>query len=473
MPHGFGFESDVILICYFLSIDVNTISNASCSGFHPEDVMVKYAVRALIISVLSLSPGLAQSQQPQRAKPSPVAKKQEQSKPPAPAKPTQTEAARLEAACDAKDSQACFDLAFLHWSAKATGWVESKRGSDAFDKGIAIDAAKTVASQEQRCAAENARACTTLAMLYQDGQGVTKDAAKAAAFFQKACEAGDAWGCLNLGYLLDAGSGVTQDKARAFEFFQKGCEADLPTGCLDVANTYFIGKTVAKDQVKSTSFYQRACDGGYARGCFNAAVAYGEGLGVAKDDVRATEMYQRACDHGHGDGCANLGFAYYRGNGVAKDAERAAALYEKGCGSGSKQACSNFWALHQERQGARNINCKGISYKIGGLQTVMPAGAEVVMTDVVYVGRHFNVAVPTGGGGIKVSTASVTALDASGTPQGQPLSLQCQSSQWNDKTRRAETACSDASMNIELQVLPVGIGGAIITTATCIEASGK
>lgn len=435
--------------------------------------MTQYTVCIVIVLMSCFSQGLAQSKSSQSPKAAASAKKSPLAQPTAAVKPPQTEAARLEAACDTKDLQACFDLAFLHWSGKATGWVESKRGSDAFGKGIAVDAAKAAATQEQRCMAGNARSCATLAMMHQDGQGVPKDEAKAAGFFLKACDAGDAWGCLNLGYLFDAGTGVTQDKARAFELFQKGCEAGLPTGCFDVGNTYFVGKTVAQDQTKSTNFYQRACAGGYARACFNAAVAYSEGLGVARDFVRAAELNQRACDHGAGDGCANLGFAFFSGNGVAKDEERASALYEKGCDAGSRQACNNFWALHQERRGTININCKGVPYRINELKTLMPAGAEVRMMDVVYVGRHFNVAVPTGGGGIQVATVSLTALDASGKEEGQPLLLQCQSSQWDDKRRRVEATCGDASMSIVIQVLPVGIGGTILTAATCVGTSGK
>jgi len=95
------------------------------------------------------------------------------------------------------------------------------------------------------------------------------------------------------------------------------------------------------------------------------------------------------------------------------------------------------------------------------------------MMDVAYVGRHFNVAFPTGGGGIQLATMSIAALDANGTPTEQPRVLPCLNSRWDDKTRRLEAVCGDASVNVALQVLPVGIGGVIIAEATCATPGVK
>jgi TPR repeat protein len=48
---------------------------------------------------------------------------------------------------------------------------------------------------EQACNADDTEGCFNLGLLYEKGLGVPKDAARAAGFFRKACAGGDAEGC--------------------------------------------------------------------------------------------------------------------------------------------------------------------------------------------------------------------------------------------------------------------------------------
>jgi TPR repeat protein len=290
----------------------------------------------------------------------------------------------IERRCDAKDIQACFDLAQMYWTGAVTGWWEDTKGMEAFRRGLAIDQEKAHTSQENACNAGKAVACDSLALMYNDGEGVPQDWAKAATLYQKACNAGNAngcnnlgrmyingkgvaqdkakaaslyqqacdggnaWGCDNLGWMLEHGDSAAPDQTRAVQLYQKGCDAGLAGGCTNIGRMYYNGAGVAQDQAKAAVLYQKACDGGSAWGCNNLGWMLEHGESVAPDPTRAVQLYQRGCDAGLGDGCNNLGRMYYNGTGVAQDQAKAAVLYQKACDAGSGWGCSNLGGMLEQ-----------------------------------------------------------------------------------------------------------------------------
>ena len=101
-------------------------------------------------------------------------------------------------------------------------------GSEAYVKG---DYQKAAELWQKACDSGEAKGCSRLGFLYQDGQGVNQDYQKAAQLYQKACDSGEANGYFNLGALYGNGLGVKQNFSTAKQYFGKACELGLQLGC--------------------------------------------------------------------------------------------------------------------------------------------------------------------------------------------------------------------------------------------------
>jgi hypothetical protein len=255
----------------------------------------------------------------------------------------------IERRCNAKEIQACFDLAQMYWEGRVTGRCEEGKGMTEFRNALAIDKEQARASQQSACDAGNASGCFSLGLMYENGEGVVQDRAKAVATYQKACEAGNANGCNNLGRMLEHGEGVAQNKAQAVALYQKACDAGNAWGCNNLGWMLERGESVAQDTAKAAVLYQKACDFGIALACNNLGLMYANGTGAARDKAQAVALYQKACDAGNAWGCNNLGWMLEHGEGVAQDTAKAAALYQKACNAEIALACNNLRLMKDNR----------------------------------------------------------------------------------------------------------------------------
>ena len=248
----------------------------------------------------------------------------------------------IERRCDAKEIQACFDLAQMYWDGRVTGWWEGTKAMTEFRNALAISQAQARASQEDACASGNGSSCFNLGLMHETGEGAGKDKAKAAALYQRACDAGNALACDQLGFMHERGEGVVRDRAKAAALRQKACDAGSANGCNNLGRMHYNGTGVAQDKAQAAALYQKACDAGSARGCNNLGWMLEHGESVASDQAISLQLYQKACDAGNADGCNDLGRMYYNGTGVAQDKAQAAALYRKACDAGSAWGCKNL-----------------------------------------------------------------------------------------------------------------------------------
>jgi len=85
--------------------------------------------------------------------------------------------------------------------------------------------------------------------------------------FTSACDGGNARGCSSLGALYENGGGVNKDERQAAKLYQQACEGGNGRGCAYLGDLYMQGTGVAKDQGRAEQLYQRACEQGYAEGC--------------------------------------------------------------------------------------------------------------------------------------------------------------------------------------------------------------
>ena len=108
----------------------------------------------------------------------------------------------------------------------------------------------------------NAKAQTSLGIMYTNGQGVTQDYGEAVWWYRKAADQGYARAQYNLGYMYATGQGVAQDYGEAVRWSRK------------------------------------AADQGPADAQYNLGVMYANGLGVPQDYVRAHMWWNLATARG-------------------------------------------------------------------------------------------------------------------------------------------------------------------------------
>jgi TPR repeat protein len=83
-----------------------------------------------------------------------------------------------------------------------------------------------VARFDRGCLSGDARSCSVLGVMYEEGRGVRRDAARARALYAHACSAGNAPACTNLGRLVQE-----RDTAGALVAFEVACHRGDVEGC--------------------------------------------------------------------------------------------------------------------------------------------------------------------------------------------------------------------------------------------------
>ena len=110
---------------------------------------------------------------------------------------------------------------------------------------------------------------------------------------------------------------------------------------------------------------------GIARaGAGNTAAQYNTGWrlwnghGVREDPARAVIWYRKAAEQGHAGAANNLGVAYDRGLGVPQNGNEARRWYRAAAVGGNGLGACNL---------ARELECMGCSFGIGGQRRQLPA----------------------------------------------------------------------------------------------------
>lgn len=143
-------------------------------------------------------------------------------------------------ACNAKLSNACFNLALL---------LDSK-----------ADTKNSSLNFYKACSLQHSNACKTLATFYER----KKDGELALEFHKRACDLDDASSCLSMGLLYANGDLVRQDKAQAQRAYTKACDLKDAQACLVLADFYLNEK---KDRSAAKRNFGISCDLGLADAC--------------------------------------------------------------------------------------------------------------------------------------------------------------------------------------------------------------
>jgi TPR repeat protein len=152
-----------------------------------------------------------------------------------------------------------------------------------------------------------------------------------------ACRAGDARGCTHVGRVYDEGWGVAVDKHRAMALYDRACADGDGLGCANLGLSYEIGDGVPIHLPMAVALYEKGCAFGEEYACYRLAICHDLGNGVPADPVRALSLYALACEGGSPKACTDMG-AYHE----LRDGPTAAAYYRRACSDGEAAACEGL-----------------------------------------------------------------------------------------------------------------------------------
>jgi TPR repeat protein len=249
----------------------------------------------------------------------------------------------LEAAANAKDAQAQFELAqfFLGNGGDAKrddekGWTLMTQAADAgnpnalsvvgsvlFEGGkvgnkeIAADPKQAVEKFTKLAEQGVPAGLRTLAELHENGlAGVPKDFQKALEYFMRAAQGNDTVAQLRLAGFYDLGVDldpadqkieVQPNAAAALELYKLAAQSGVPLALYNVGTFYEAGRAVDRDLQKSFAFFLQSAVSGFVPGMQKAGFYYLNGVGTLRDPIAATSWFTRTAAAGLPEGMLSLG----------------------------------------------------------------------------------------------------------------------------------------------------------------------
>ena len=147
---------------------------------------------------------------------------------------------------------------------------------------------------QQKAAANDPAAQTTLASCYDLGMHVQPDGKESIHLLTEAANQGYAPAEYELGRIYLYGRGIPTDYAQAQVWERKAAEQGDPRAQRDLAFMYEKGFGVAVDPAKAAEWNQKAATQGNAEAQLHLAKALDEGAGVNKDAQEARRWYSEA-----------------------------------------------------------------------------------------------------------------------------------------------------------------------------------
>ncbi|MCW1360375.1 tetratricopeptide repeat protein [Campylobacter sp. CCS1377] len=182
------------------------------------------------------------------------------------------------------------------------------------------------------CEKNNAKACFSLALMYENAYGVKQDMQKAKAHYNFACNKGISSACFNLALLQDG-------KREIKLFHKKACDLAHTQACNALASLY----EEEKDGEMALYFYEKSCKLKDSFACYKLANLNEQGLIVRQNLKLALSYYKKSCQFDFLESCYILG-RYYQIK--EKDDKLAKRYLGKACDGSHTQACAAYRLLN-------------------------------------------------------------------------------------------------------------------------------
>lgn len=152
----------------------------------------------------------------------------------------------------------------------------------------AADSKITIEDLTQRAAVGDRTAMHALAESYYAGSnGADQDFARAAEWYLRLARAGDARAQTSLGLMYARGYGVTRNLAEAHRWWNFAAIQNDPGAQYNLGLTYVRGEGVAVDYERAARWFREASRRGHVQAQHNLGMLYHEGKGVPKDARQA------------------------------------------------------------------------------------------------------------------------------------------------------------------------------------------
>jgi len=139
-----------------------------------------------------------------------------------------------------------------------------------------------------RSAAGDRSATRQLAEMYYVGRGgVEQSFAEAARWYEKLAKQGDARAQTSLGLMYARGYGVQKNLATAHRWWSFAAAQNDPGAQYNLGLSFSRGEGVTQDYARAADWYAKAARRGHIQAQHNLGMLYHEGRGVARDPVLA------------------------------------------------------------------------------------------------------------------------------------------------------------------------------------------
>ncbi len=146
----------------------------------------------------------------------------------------------------------------------------------------------TIDDLTQRAEAGDRGAMRALAESYYAGrEGAEQDFVKAAEWFRRLARSGDARAQTSLGLMYARGYGVAKDLAQAHRWWNFAAVQNDPGAQYNLGLTYVQGEGVGVDYVRAARWFREAARRGHVQAQYNLGLLLHEGKGVERDAQEA------------------------------------------------------------------------------------------------------------------------------------------------------------------------------------------
>jgi len=124
-------------------------------------------------------------------------------------------------------------------------------------------------------------------MYYLGGRGVEQNFSEAARWYEKLARLGDARAQTSLGLMYARGHGVEKNLQTAHKWWLHAAAQNDPGAQYNLGVIYSRGEGIAQDYAQAAQWLNRAAQRGHIQAQHNLGMLYYEGKGLERDPVRA------------------------------------------------------------------------------------------------------------------------------------------------------------------------------------------
>ncbi|TQR32410.1 sel1 repeat family protein [Campylobacter sp. MIT 99-7217] len=167
---------------------------------------------------------------------------------------------------------------------------------------------------------------------------------KALSIFNELCKKNSsAKACYSIAFMFENGEGVDQDNEQAKSYYKLACQNKLSSACFNLALLMIEDED---DENETNLTLYRACSLSHSLACERLGIIYE----AKKDGDLAVEFYTRACQLKNAPACFRLGDLYKKGSLVKQNTRTAIRTYENACELKFGEACYVVGRYHQEEK---------------------------------------------------------------------------------------------------------------------------